>query len=44
MDVCELKIAKERAKCLERENADLDAKLNSQVDDLKESIKTIKHL
>jgi hypothetical protein len=44
MDACELKIAKEWTKCLEKENVDLDAKLHSQVDDLKESTKTIEHL
>jgi hypothetical protein len=44
MDVCELKIARKQAKHLEKENADLDVKLRSQVDDLKKSIETIERL
>ncbi len=44
MDVHELKIAMEWAKRLEKENVDLDTKLHSQADDLKEFIKTLERL
>jgi len=44
MDACELKIARKQAKHLEKENADFDVKLCSQVDDLKKSIETIERL
>lgn len=44
MDVCEFRIAMEWAKHLEKENGDLNAKLHFQVDDLKESTKSIEHM
>jgi hypothetical protein len=42
MDVHELRIAMEWTKRLERENVDLDTKLHSQANDLREFIKTLK--
>jgi hypothetical protein len=44
MDACELRIAIERTKHLEKENDNLDTRLCSQANDLRESTKTIKHL
>jgi hypothetical protein len=44
MDVHELRIATEWAKCLKMENVDLDTKLHSQEDNLKESTETIECL
>ncbi len=41
MDVHEFKITTNWAKRMEKETTDLDAKLRSQVDDLKKSAKTI---
>jgi septal ring factor EnvC (AmiA/AmiB activator) len=41
MDVHEFKITTNWAKRMEKETTDLDAKLRSQVDDLKKSTKTI---
>jgi hypothetical protein len=44
MDARELKIARKWAKHLEKENADLDVRLRSQINDLNKSIETIKRL
>ncbi len=44
MDVCELVIAIEHAKQVEKKNANFDMKFPSQANDLKKSIKTIEHL
>ncbi len=44
MDARKLIIAMKQAKHLEKENVDLNTRLLSQVDDLKESIETIEHL
>jgi hypothetical protein len=44
MDVCELIIAIEHAKQVEKENENFDMKFPSQANDLKKSIKTIEHL
>ncbi len=43
MDACKLKIAMGRAKCLEKDNGELEAKLHSQTNNLKLSTKTIKY-
>ncbi len=42
MDAHEFKIAKDRIEHLEKENGELEAKLRSQANDLKQSIETIK--
>jgi hypothetical protein len=44
MDACELMIAIEWTKHLEKENVNLNTRLNSQVDNLREFTKTIKYL
>jgi hypothetical protein len=44
MDACKFIIVMKQVKHLERENVDLDTRLRSQVDDLRESIKTIEHM
>jgi hypothetical protein len=44
MDVCELIIVIERAKCLKNENVNLDAKLWYHVNDLKKFTETIECL
>lgn len=44
MDAHELIITTKRAKCLEKENVDLNVTLHSQVDNLKESTETIERL
>jgi hypothetical protein len=41
MDAREFKIARKRAKHLEKENVDLDVRLRSQINDLNKSIETI---
>jgi hypothetical protein len=43
-DACKLKIATKQIKCLEKENVNLNTRLHSQVDDLKEYIETIECL
>jgi hypothetical protein len=44
MDAHEFIITTKRAKCLEKENVDLNARLHSQVDNLRESTETIERL
>jgi hypothetical protein len=44
MDACEFRIAIERTKHLEKENDNLNTRLCSQANDLREFTKTIKHL